>query len=139
MIKTLTIGPGKLTIGAPDALSNFASQCTSAKLVPSVDKGDPIKVLSGESAAGDRSESFTLEGNLLQDFGATESTTEWLFTHRGEDHPFEYVPNTGAGKKITGTVQVEAIDIGGDVESKATSEFKFDLVGAPLIATLAAG
>lgn len=138
-IETLTVGPGKLQIGDTENLTTFESQIRSAKLVPSVDKGDPIDVLSGEQAAGDRSESFTLQGTMLQDFGSTDSKTEWLFTHRGETHPFEYTPNNAKGKKITGQVEVEAIDIGGDVKAKAESDFEFQVIGAPVIATVAAG
>lgn len=133
-VNTVTVGAGQLTIGADTALINFSSQITTATLVPDVDQDDPIKVLSGESVAGDRTESFTLEGTMLQDLGATESTTEWLFEHRGETHAFEYVPNTTKGRKITGSLVVEAIEIGGDVGTKPTSDFEFTLIGEPVIA-----
>lgn len=133
-VNTITIGAGSLTIGATTDLTNFSGQVTAARLVPSVDQGDAINVLSGETVSGDRSESFTLEGTLLQDFGATGSTTEWLFTNRGETHVFTYIPNTAKGRKITGSLVVEAIEIGGDVNSKPTSDFSFVLVGAPVFA-----
>lgn len=132
-IQTMTVGPGKFSIGDTGDLTVFESQVRKLTLTPSVDKGDPLAVLSGEKASGDRSESWTLEGTLLQDFGSTDSTTEWLFDHRGEDHPFEYTPNNSGGKKITGTVTVEAIGIGGEVEAKAESDFEFALVGEPKI------
>jgi hypothetical protein len=132
-VNTITMGPGKLTIGASGDLTTFSGQVTSCRLVPSVDNGDQIKVLSGESVAGDRSESFTLEGTLLQDFGATGSTTEWLFNNRGETHVFSFEPSTAAGKKFTGSLIVEAIEVGGDVDTKPTSDFTFNLVGAPVI------
>lgn len=133
-VNTVTVGAGKLTIGASTDLTTFSGQVTACRLVPSVDQGDSIMVLSGESVAGDRTESFALEGTLLQDLGATISTTEWLFTNRGETHVFEFVPSTAAGKKITGSLVVEAIEIGGDVSTKPTSDFSFVVVGAPVIA-----
>jgi hypothetical protein len=43
------------------------------------------------------------------------------------------VPNTVAGKKITGTVTVEPISVGGDVDSDAESEFEWDFVGEPVL------
>ena len=86
-VKVLTVGPGTLSIGADLNLTNFESQVTSCRLVPSVDNDDPINVLSGEQVAGDRTESFALEGSFLQDFGSLGSTTEWLFQHRGETQP----------------------------------------------------
>ena len=135
-VKTITVGPGALTIGSDLNITNFESQVTAARLVPNVDTEDAINVLSGEQVAGDRSESFTLEGSMLQDFGDTDSKTEWLFTHRGEEHPFSFQPNSSKGKKITGTLVVEAIEIGGDARTKAQSDFEFQVIGAPVIATV---
>lgn len=135
-VKTITVGPGALTIGSDLNITNFESQVTAARLVPNVDTEDAINVLSGEQVAGDRSESFTLEGTLLQDFGATDSTTEWLYNHRGEEHPFNFTPSTAAGKKITGNLVVEAIEIGGDARTKPTSDFEFVVVGAPAIVSV---
>lgn len=129
----ITMGPGKFTIGDTADLTVFSGQVTSIKLVPSVDKGDAIDVLDGGQVSGDRSESFTLEGTLLQDFGATDSTTEYLFENRGTEQPFVYIPNSSQGKQITGILTVEAIDIGGDVKTKPTSDFTFDLIGIPVI------
>lgn len=132
-VNTITVGPGVLTIGSDTALQNFSGQITSAKVTPNVDKGDPINVLSGETVAGDRTETFTLNGTMLQDFGAAASKTEWLFAQRGVTHPFVYTPSSAAGKSISGSLVVEAIEIGGDVTTKPTSDFEFELVGPPVI------
>lgn len=132
-VKTITMGPGALTIGSDLNLTSFESQVTSVRLVPNVDSEDPVHVLSGESVAGDRAESFTLEGSMLQDFGDASSTTEWLFTHRGEEHPFSFTPNSAKGRKITGNLVVEAIEIGGDARTKPQSDFEFVVVGSPII------
>lgn len=132
----ITMGPGKFTIGETADLTVFSGQVTSIKLVPSVNKSDAIDVLDGGQVAGDRSESFKIEGTLLQDFGATESTTEYLFTNRGTEQPFLYIPNSSQGKEITGVLTIEAIEIGGDVKTKPTSDFSFDLVGTPIIAAI---
>lgn len=138
-VKAPTVGPGRLTIGAAAALTNFSSQVRGAKLVPNVTKGDPIDVLSGEQAAGDRTEENTLVVTLQSDFGHADSLTEWLWAHRGQEHPFEYVPNSALERKITGTLVVEAIEVGGDVKTKPSAEVTFDLVGPPTFAALAAG
>jgi len=132
-VTPITIGPGLFTIGADTDLTNFSHQCTSLKVVPSVTKGDPINVLSGGQAPGDRSETFAIEGTLLQDFGRDNSTTRWLFDHRGEDHVFSYFPNNANGGEITGLLTVEAIDIGGEVKTKPTSDFTFTLIGPPVL------
>lgn len=136
-VNTLTMGPGTLTIGSAANLTQFASQVTECVLKPKVDNDDPIPVLSGEEAPGDRSESWTLEGSLLQDLGAAGSVVEWLFAHRGELHPFTFVPRSGTGaKRILGTLQVEAVDIGGEARTKPSSDFEFVVIGAPTISTV---
>lgn len=136
-VNTMTIGPGTLTIGTDDDLTIFSHQCTSATLSPSVDIGDALNVLSGETVPGDRTETFVLKGTLAQDFGVTEGTTEWLWVHRGEIHDFVYAPSTAGGREITGQLTVEAIDIGGDVKTKGTSDFEFTLTDAPVFAAIA--
>lgn len=136
-VNAITVGAGSLSIGAALDLVNFSGQTTSVRLVPSVDQGDQILVLSGESVAGDRTESWTIEGTFLQDFGSAESTWEKLFALRGETHVFEFVPSTAAGKKISGSLIVEAVELGGDVGSKPTSDFEFQLVGSPVIGSVA--
>lgn len=132
----ITVGPGRFTIGSDVDLTTFSGQVTSLRLVPSVDVGDAIHVLDGGEVSGDRTESWTVSGTMLQDFGAATSKTEWLFTHRGEDMEFSYAPSSAMGKEINGTLTVEAIEIGGDVKSKPTSDFEFKLVGPPVIATI---
>lgn len=127
-----SIGPGTLTIGADTDLTVFSSQCRAAKLVPTVDKGEPIDVLSGEQAPGDRTETHQLVVTLQSDFGTANSKTEWLWEHRGEAHSFVYIPNSSLGRRITGTITVEPIEIGGDVKTKPSAEVTFDLVGDPV-------
>lgn len=132
-VRTMKMGPGTLTIGDVAALTQFESQLSNCRVVPNVDRGDPIHVLSGEEAPGDRTERWTLAGTLVQDFGSTESKQEWLFTHRGEEHPFVFTPSTAAGRQVRGEVTVEAVEIGGDANTKPTADFEFQLVGMPTI------
>lgn len=136
-VKTVTVGPGVFTIGADTDLTNLSSQATGVKLVPSVDVDDPIRVLSGETVQGDRSETWTIEGTLLQDLGATGSTTEYLFNNAGEEKPFIFTPANASGKQITGTLVVEAIEIGGEVGTNAMSDFEFAVIGRPVIGSVA--
>lgn len=136
-VNTLTMGPGTLTIGDVGSLKSFQSQITNCRLVPNVDNGDPINVLSGESVPGDRDENWTLAGTIVQDFGAgaagVDSLVEWLFTNRGATMPFQFVPNTAIGRQISGDLTVEAVEIGGDVKTKPTSDFEFQVSGDPVL------
>jgi hypothetical protein len=133
---TYTLGPGTLTIGETTGLKTFSGQVTNCRLVPNVDRGDAINVLDGGSVAGDRSETFTLEGTMLQDFGGTNSLTEWLYTNSGTQQPFTFTPNTARGKKLDGQLVIEATEIGGDVKTKPTADFEFEVIGKPVIGTV---
>ena len=138
-VKAPSVGPGRLTIGSAGALQNFSSQIRGARLVPNVTKGDPIDVLSGEQAPGDRTEAHTLVVNLQSDFGYAASLTEWLWEHRGEQQPFEYVPNNTLARGITGQLVVEPIEVGGDVKTKPAVEVTFDVIGDPVFGNVASG
>lgn len=131
-VKTMKLGPGELSIGEAVGATVFSSQVRAVKLVPNVEKDDDEYVLDGQMVPGDRTETWTLEGTLVQDVGAAESSTEWLFDHRGEVHPFTFVPNTAGAVTFTGEITVEAIEIGGDAMTKPTSDFEWALIGEPV-------
>lgn len=122
-------GPGKLTLGAAGTLKTLTAQVRSCTLEPSVDTGDTITTLSGESVGGARTESFVLTGTILQDLGATAGITEWLYSNAGTTQPFAFAPSTAAGKQITGSVVIEAVSIGGEVGEVLESDFEFKVVG----------
>ena len=130
---------GVLTIGEEGSLTVLASQCPKVELVPSVKRGDPLEVLSGETTSGDRSESWNLKGTLIQDIGHANSVWEFCFTNRGKDFPFRFVPNTATtdAKSLSGVLTVEAITAGGDVGKAHQSDFDFSLVGEPVLAAYA--
>lgn len=127
----IEIGPGTLTIGAPESLVDFADQCTSAELVPSVDKEKPRRVLSGRNVPGARTESAKLVCEFLNDFGVADSRSEWLWDKRGTEQPFKYVPNDSNARAIEGTLVVEPIAIGGKAGDKPEKQVEFDLVDMP--------
>ena len=132
---------GQLTIGETGAEQTFGSQVTNVILTPSVDRDDDVYVLDGSTAPGARTESWTIEGTLLQDFGEitnTESLSEWTFTNRGKQMPFIFLPNNTSAKEITGELVVEATAIGGDVNTRVDADFSFPLVGEPVVGAIPA-
>lgn len=132
-VNTVTVGPGVLTLGNKSDLFVMSSQVTKCTVKPQVKKGDPIAVLSGEKAQGDRTEAFTLSGTFLQDLGADKSVTEFTWANAGKDLPFEYIPNNAGQKAIRGIVTVEATDIGGEIGGKATADFEWECTTKPTI------
>ncbi len=128
---TTTVGPGSLIFGSPGG-DEMAAQITKCSVVPSVDKEDDIPVLSGEVVAGERTYSYVLEGEFLQDITETGIST-WSWENEGVQMPFVYIPNDVTARSISGNVIIDSTTIGGDVKAKARAEFEFSCVGKPAI------
>jgi len=131
-IKSFTTGPGSLVFGAPGDPLEMAAQITKCSVVPSADAEDDIPVLSGEVLPGERTYTFVLSGEFLQDLDEAGITT-WTYENAGQVVPFVYIPNSAKGRHISGSVVVDPTTVGGDVKAKATSEFEFGCVGQPTI------
>lgn len=133
-INRTKLGPGTLTLGAGAMEVN--AQLTSCAVVPaeSVDTGDTIKVLSGETLEPDETAtySYTLEGNFLQDLGAVASVVDWSWTNKGTEQAFVFTPNTTAGSIVEGTLVPVPLRVGGDeVDTTMSSDFTWRIKGEP--------
>ena len=124
------VGPGKLTIGADTLLQDFAVQCKSAELTPSAGDSDEINVLSGESIIDQEPETWELSGSVYQEYSMT-SLIKWCADNSGKEMPFEYRANNDAELAAKGTLVVSAIKYGGEVKSRAESDFTFKVKGQP--------
>lgn len=127
-VKTQKLGPGILRFGSTGTEQEFASQCTKVELKPEFDSEDAVPVLSGEDVPGDVTESYTLGGEFLQEF-SMESLIAWCKANSGTVLPFVFVPNSSSGFQVTGSAQIRAVAIGGDVKKSNTTEFEFPGVG----------
>ena len=134
-VKNYTVGgpAGVLTFGSVGGSLDQSTQVKSCKVVPSVKREDATRVLSGDTLAGDRTVTWTLQAKLVQDL-EDDGNIEWTWAHSGEEVPFTYTPSTAAGKSISGIVTVDPIDAGGDVGTKPESEIEWTLVGDPELA-----
>lgn len=138
-IKTQYLGPGTLTLGTgPLAVSGQITNCR-VEASESVTTGTAIPVLSGEElAASERVDhSFTLAGNLLQDWAAG-GVVDWSWINAGTEQSFSFVPSTAAARKVSGTIYPVPITIGGDVTGTAAkpgdparSDFTWRCKGKP--------
>mgnify|MGYP001661170954 FL=1 len=127
-IKSVTVGPGDLTF-ATDS-QTFASQITSARVTVGVNRGDELKVLSGESIPAEATYTYELEATALQDLSAN-GIVDWSWKQAGKTATFVYTPNKANAATIKGTVVVDPISVGGEVGQRATSDFTFPIVGTP--------
>lgn len=126
------LGPGTLTLGETGTLRQFAAHTTATSLVPSYSDGDVLNLLDGSTETEVDEETWALEGTFRQQL-ETDSIEDWCLAHAGEEMTFTFTPVDAVGKSYTGTVKIRAVNIGGDVKTKNTSDFSFPLNGRPTI------
>lgn len=131
-IQSVKLGPGTLTFGAQDA----TSQVTNCRVEWSenVTAGDVTPVLSGEELRDDDQVSYTatLAGNVIQDI-LTAGFLAYTWANKGVEVAVDFVPNTVDGRKVTGTVRISPVNLGGDVKTRNKSDFSFAFVGDPVL------
>lgn len=129
------LGPGLLKIGTTGTEVDMSCQLSAAKVEWDKDKEDDTPVLCGDTIPGSTTYRSTLSGTIAQDLAATDGVVEFTWTHKGETHPFVFVPATEAGKQVTGTVTIDPLTVGGDeVKKNMMSDFEWDIVGDPVLA-----
>ncbi|MGO3662423.1 hypothetical protein [Microbacterium gubbeenense] len=128
------LGPGTLTLGAVGDMRQFAAHTTATSLVPSYSDGDVLNLLDGSTETEVDEETWALEGTFRQEL-ETDAIEDWCLTHAGEEMTFTFTPVDSVSKSYTGTVKIRAVNIGGDVKTKNTSDFSFPLNGRPTIGT----
>lgn len=132
---TYVLGPGTITIGEVGTAVDFTAQLTGGTVSWDKDKEDDVPVLSGGVLAGETTYTAKISGNVFQDLGAANGLVAFTWEHKGESHPFSFVPNTDVGQEITGTVTIDPIDVGGDeAKKRPRSDFEWDFVGEPVLA-----
>lgn len=122
--KTRTLGPGSLKIGESDAQQNFSADVTNVTLTPDTSTDDTINYLDGSSEAGAQTTSWTLEGNIKEDY-SMNGVQVWCLHHASETMPFEFIPSNKGGLKLTGNLTVSPVGFGGDVKAKNDISFSF--------------
>ena len=120
---------GTLTI---DGIS-FATQPTNVKLSPDfVEDGDRVEVLSGDVIEPDETTTWALNITAIQDFDDPAGFIAFALDNNGEVVPFVWKPNDVAGSvSYSGTVKVRAVEIGGDVASRNTSDAEWAVKTGP--------
>lgn len=127
-IRAYTVGPGTLTFTGTNTA--IQSQVTAARVTTNANRGDDLKVLSGETIPGESTYTFALEVTVLQDIVA-KGIIDFSWVNMGKQVDFTYTPNTESRATITGKVVVDPISVGGPVGDRATSDFTWNIVGTP--------
>ena len=128
---------GTLTFGAsgggtaPDG-TVFACQATSVKVTPSYDDdGDAVETLCGDTIPQGKKEKWTLNGTSIQDFDDPEGFLAYCYTNSLATVAFEWTPNDGTAPTWAGEVVIRALEEGGDVNARLTTDWEFDISGRP--------
>lgn len=135
-IKSYKMGPGTLKLG-PAGIQDVSCQVTNMRVdwSENVKTTDAIDMLCGEvlAAEDDVTHTATLAGNVLQDIDAA-GVVAYSWTNKGVSVAFEFIPNTVSARKVTGTVRVVPITLGGDVKTRPRSDISWTIIGTPVLA-----
>lgn len=121
-------GPGTLTLGT---LTGAGCQMSNVRLVPEHNEEDGTPTLCDPKPAPESETTWTLQGSAIQDWekGADEGFVEFCRVNDGLTVTFSWVPNTAIGVTYSGSCQVRAVEIGGDVGVQNTTDYEFPVVG----------
>jgi hypothetical protein len=131
MIVESRVKSGTFTLGVAPGTS-FACQPTNIRVTPSYeDDGDPVETLCGDSIPAGKKESFVLAGTAIQDFDDPDGFLTYCFENSMATVPFTWEPNVTGAPAWAGSLVVVALEEGGDVNTRITTDFEFDVVGRP--------
>lgn len=135
-VDSYKMGPGTLKLG-PAGIQNISGQVTEMSCVPSetVKTVDAIDTLDGSQIAKEDTPTieWTLEGNVVQDIAAA-GMVAYSWAQSMNNVAFEFIPATAAARKVTGTVCIVPIKIGGAVKTRNQSDIKWRIIGTPVLA-----
>jgi hypothetical protein len=125
---TFTLGG---TVEPPAAGTSFACQASNIHVTPSYDDdGDDIETLCGDQIPAGKKETWVIAGTSVQDFDDPDGFLAYCYLHAMETIPFTWTPNPN-GLSWSGNCVVVALEEGGDVNSRLTSDWEFDIAGRP--------
>lgn len=131
MITESRIKSGTLTFTVDAAPVEFSCQHSNVRVTPSSETdGDATEMLCGDILPPERTRTDTLNIASVQDFTDPSGFQSFSWEHDGEALPFTWEPLGATGPTFTGTVTVEALEVGGDVNKRLTVDAEWEGVGA---------
>jgi hypothetical protein len=121
---------GVLSFGVDPDTKDFSCQPTNVRVTPSYDDdGDDVETLCGDKMPAGKIESWVLAGTSIQDFDDPEGFLAYCFDNRMTTVPFTWQPNVTGAPTWSGSVVLVALEEGGDVNTRLTTDFEFDVSG----------
>jgi hypothetical protein len=135
MITESRVKKGELTFTPgtpPPAPVSFSCQASNVRVTPSYDDdGDAVETLCGDEIPAGKKESWVIQGTSIQDFDDPEGFLTFCFENRMKTVPFEWTPNVDGAPKWSGDAVIVALEEGGDVNTRLTTDWSFDISGEP--------
>jgi hypothetical protein len=123
---------GVLTLGETAASVDFSCQPTNIRVTPTYDDdGDRTETLCGDVIPPGKIASYVLAGTAVQDFDDPEGFLAYCWDNQMDTVPFTWQPNIEGAPTWSGSLVVVALEEGGDVGARITTDFEFDIVGTP--------
>jgi len=120
---------GELTFGAD---TTFACQATNVHVTPSYDDdGDQVETLCGDVVPPGKKESWVIAGTSVQDFDDPQGFLTYCFENRTTTQAFTWQPNVEGAPEWSGDCVIVALEEGGDVNTRNTTDWEFDVSGTP--------
>jgi hypothetical protein len=119
---------GSLKLGVAPGVE-FGCQPTNVRLEPTFDDiGDPVETLCGDTLGADSRTTWAMMGTSIQDFDDPDGFVFYAYDNNLVTVDFVWTPNEGL-TSFAGQVQVRAVVIGGDVNTRITSDFEWPVQG----------
>lgn len=137
-VNSYKMGPGVFTLGA----APLDISCQVAKMIveatENIDSLDAVPMLCGDDLPSEENVSLTwkLTGTIQQDLAAA-GVVDYSWTNAGDEVPFDFVPNTVAGRAVSGVVRLAPIAVGGDVKTRPASDIEWSIIGTPVLGAAA--
>lgn len=126
MITESKIKNGSLTLGALE----FGAQPTNVTITPTHDEdGDAVETLDGSQLTPDVTRGNTLKMTAIQDWEDVAGFVNYTWEHDLETVAFVWKPRGAAGPTYAGNVEVRAVEVGGDVNKRTTTDAEWTCEG----------
>jgi len=130
-ITSSRVKEGSLKLGPIATAVDFSCQPSNIRLTPTTETEDPLETLCGDIATGSGTTSWVLQGTAISDFDDPDGFVLYCFENDGDQVEFTWQPNAGAAT-WSGEMFVQAVEIGGDVNTRLTTDFSFAIVSTPV-------
>ena len=108
---------------------SYATQATNVRLIPDyVDEGDALETLDGSEIGSSKKRKNTLAIEAVQDFDDAAGFQAFTWDNDLTEVAFSWTPGPTA-PTYSGTVQVLAVEVGGDVGPRLTTSAEWEVVG----------